>query len=69
MEIIRLIALHFVLGVTLIAGLAAWVAARWAALQLWSWIRRPPLVLSFPKTASSKPFRLPVRDLVLQSAD
>jgi hypothetical protein len=69
MEIIRLIVLHLVIGVTIVTGLAAWVAARWAALQLWNRIQRPPLAVAFPKMAPAKPFRVPVRDLLLQSAD
>ena len=69
MEIIRLIVLHLVLGVTIVTGVAAWLAVRWALLQLWKRIQRPPLVLPFPKMAPAKPFRVPVRDLLLQSAD
>ena len=69
MEIIRLVAVHLLIGSAIVAAVAAWVVGRWAALQFRDRITRPRLLSRLPKVAQAKIVRGIGRDLLLQSVD
>jgi hypothetical protein len=69
MEIVRLVAVHLLVGCAIVAAVAAWVVARWAALQFRGRSRWPGKLSALPKVAQAKIVRGLARDLLLQSAD
>jgi hypothetical protein len=69
MEIVRLFAVHLLIGAALAGAVAGWVVVRWAVQSLWHRARAPHWFSRPLKVAQPKMLRGLGRDLVLQSAD